>query len=394
MVNNNAIYGEYLMHNPIRILHVVSEMQTGGIQSFLISLYRNLDREKIQFDFLIHYKSDDSYEKEILELGGNIYYQQPFRIVNISSYKKSVKRLLENHPENTIVHIHMRSVASIWGEISKKLGRGVIIHSHSTSNGYSFKALVTDYLQSKCKIYADYFLGCSREANMWMFGKEIANSSRCFVINNGIKTEEYVYSENKRTEVRSSLLYKDDDIVLGTVGRLVPQKDHKFMLEIYKYLRAINPSYKLMIVGEGELREELEQYVSNNELTDGVLFLGKRNDVNVLLQGMDIFLLTSKNEGLGIAAIEAQASGLPTIVSSNVPDEVIITNICHKMKSKDVSEWVNYIEKVDINDRHNTKTEIANSKYDILDVVNQIQEIYMELYNENKESIRSYPKLQ
>ena len=160
----------------IRILHVLGSLNMGGAETLIMNLYRNIDRDKIQFDFVVHTNKIGLYEDEIKELGGKIYRIQRYKGINHFSYKKEWNNFFEEHKEYKIIHGHMRSTASIYLKIAKKYGRITIAHSHNTSNGHGFSSLVKKILQYNIRNVSDYFMGCSYEANKRLFGKTCLNT--------------------------------------------------------------------------------------------------------------------------------------------------------------------------------------------------------------------------
>lgn len=360
------------MNTPIRILHVVSDMGVGGIQSFLMNIYRAIDIQKVQFDFLIHTPMDNGFENEIKSHGGKIFHQQRFKIFNYISYKAQFKNFLVEHPEYSIIHIHIRSTSTLCAKVAKSLNRYVIVHSHATTNGYSLKAKLVDLFQKHAGKVADYCMGCSKQANDWMFGHDIAQSSKCAIVRNGIDSSRYIYNEKKRDSIRGFFSIASDEILIGTVGRLVDQKNQQLLIHAMRMVR--NPHIKLMIVGDGPLKPILEKLAGGDSR---IIFTGSRKDVPDLLQGMDAFFLPSKNEGLGIAAIEAQAAGLPTYISDQVPDEVMITTLCRRIKSYDIHGWVDVISHCKFEERVNTEDIIQYAGFDVSSVATSLQNFYL-----------------
>ena len=381
-MNDNIAIGR-----PIRVLHVVGSMGQGGIQSFLISLYRHINRDCVQFDFLIHKACSYGFEDEIRNLGGQVYYLQMPSKRNCIGYVTEVKGFLKEHQEYKIIHIHMRTVATVWTIEAKRLNRTTIIHSHNTTNGYGFAGLVKNVIQFPVRWTADYYMGCSVTANEWMFGKRIAHSEQCMVLNNGIDVNRFRFDPNKRKKIRSSLGIEDELIVLGNVGRLVEQKNQVFLVDLMKSLldEDSTQKYKLIIIGDGPLQGKLRHRIDELGLREYVILLGRRSDVNDLLSAFDVFLLPSKNEGLGIAAIEAQAAGLPVLCSDCVPEEAVITNWCRKLPLNDLECWKNEVLKINeefSNDdfiRTGLKEVIREAGFDIEDVCNQLCTFYYRL---------------
>ncbi len=198
----------------IRILHVIGSLNSGGSQTLVMNIYRNIDRNKFQFDFVIDRPQELLYADEIKKLGGQIYTVPQYKVYNHFAFKKAWKKLLKEHPEYKIIHGHVRSTASIYLKIAKRMGLVTISHSHSTSSGKGISAVIKNMLQSKISSVADYFMGCSQDANEWLFGKEVANSDRCIVLKNAIDIEKFKFNMKKRIDIRNELSIDDDEILI------------------------------------------------------------------------------------------------------------------------------------------------------------------------------------
>lgn len=363
---------------PIRVLHVVGDLGVGGIQLFLLNLYKNIDRTKVQFDFVVHMGAKESYDNEITRLGGSIFYvdNNAFERRNWFVYLKFWKTFFKKHPEYKIVHGHMRSTIAIYLTAAKMAGCFTIAHSHNTTNGYEKSAKIKNIVQLPARFVADYCMGCSNRANEWMFGKKKALSHKCCVIHNGIDVTRYTFNLQIRNKLRNELKLKDD-FVIGNVGRLVQQKNQQMILAAFKLLQSEIPQSRLLMIGDGPLLEQLQLQAKEFEIADKVLFLGSRDDVPELLQAIDVFTLSSLNEGLGIVVIEAQAAGLPTIVSRAVPEEAFITNLCEYVEESTVKSWAESIKKKQNVGRQDTEATIRKAGYDIQTIADWLCNFYM-----------------
>lgn len=365
----------------IRILHVLGSLNRGGAETMIMNLYRELDKKKIQFDFVVHTNKKGDYTDEILKMGGRIFYVPKYKVVNHFKYKKAWRDFLKNHPEYKIIHGHVRSTASIYLNIAKKMGRITIAHSHSISSGRGIKALIKNILQYRIRYIADYFMGCSKQANIWLFGKKIAYSDKCYVLNNGIELDKFYFNEEIREEFRKKLKIKKDEILIGHVGRFSPEKNHNFILKCFSKIYNINYKYKLILIGDGKEKNKIISKYTNKEFMKNVIFTGSVNDVNDYMQAMDIFILPSKYEGLGMVLIEAQTSGLPCIASSNIPEEVNVSKkivFCSLRKKI----WIRNI--LNVNTQRN-KVNINNiiADYDIKKLVKKLENFYFKIVKNN-----------
>lgn len=361
---------------PVRILHVVGSLGIGGIQSYVMNLYRNMDRDKIQFDFVVHIRTDISYENEIANLGGRVFYLPNDCFVKQKwlTYLKFWMSFFKKHPEYCIIHGHLRSAAFIYLLFAKIYKRVTIAHSHATDNGPGLNGVIKTILQYPVRYISQYYMGCSKKAVSWMFGTKKANSSNCKVLFNGIEVNKYAFNSSIRDSIRKSLNIPENAFVVGSVGRLVYQKNHIFLIKIFKELIKLNENSWLLIVGEGPLLDSMKLEAAN---TKNIIFLCARTDVPNLLQGFDVFVMPSIKEGLGIAAIEAQAAGLPTIVSCSLPNEAFITPLISKKRlDESPKSWANLIiEKKDFV-RKDTSKLITQQGYDIVSISTWLTNFY------------------
>lgn len=370
------------MTRPIRVLHVVGSLGIGGIQSYLINTFRNIDKEKIQMDFVVHIKSNINYENEIRKMGGKIYYvDDSFRKHNIAKYMKFWKKFYQEHPEYEIVHGHLRSTAIIYLLLAKKYGKITIIHSHSTSNGKGIKSVMRYLMQVPLKYTIDYYFACSKDSAKWLYGNKIANSSNCYIANNAIDSNRYHYSKELRKKIRNELKL-NDFIVLGQVGRLVLVKNHLYSLEVLK--RCIEMSkkkYMLLIIGEGEERKAIEKKIHELKLEKNVMLLGNRNDVNNLMQAMDILLMPSLYEGLPMTLVEAQAASLHCIISDSITSGIIIKELVSEISLGDsIDKWVISIDRHYSEKRMDRRSEIIRAGFDVKENTKKLEEFYLTLY--------------
>ncbi|MBQ3013808.1 MAG: glycosyltransferase, partial [Clostridia bacterium] len=294
----------------------------------VMNLYRNMDREQIQFDFIVHNEAHQDYTDEVLALGGKIYHFPKFRGYNRGEMTRKWDAFFREHPEYKILHSHVRSYASLYLPIAKKHGVKTIIHSHSTSNGSGLSSVVKRILQSSLKKKADYLFACSEESGKWLFGKKAIRGENYRMIPNAVDTSKFSFNESVRSEMRTALEIDRETVVYGHVGRFHPAKNHMFLLEVFKGILAKQPNAVLVVVGDGALRGEIEEKINSLGISDSVKLLGSRGDVAELMQAMDVFLLPSIWEGLPVVLIEAQAAGLPCLVSDTVTKEANLTGLC------------------------------------------------------------------
>ncbi len=365
---------------PIRILQVVTTMDMGGIESLLMNLYRNIDREKVQFDFLAHRDFEFYYEKEIEELGGKIYRMMPITPTKIPQYNKSLRQFFKEHPEYKVVHSHLNAWSYMVLKSAKKCGVPVrIAHSHTTnlrSRKNKIRVMFIDYCRKHISKQTTHRFACSKGAGEWLYGKDHFK-----VFQNAIDADRFIFDELIRKEVRQELGLKDE-ILLGHIGRMDGPKNQIFLLQVLKELCKKQPDAKLLLIGDGELRGELEREAENLGLKENVIFTGARLDTERLLQAADVFCFPSKFEGLPVTMVEAQAAGLPCLMSDTVTDEIIVTDLVKTLPINNPEQWAQKILNTDFSkERRNTKEEIVKSGFDIKDTIRRLEEFYLNEYS-------------
>lgn len=354
-----------------RILCVFSTLDRGGSESMCMNLYRNIDRNKIQFDFVKHSSSKGAYEDEIISLGGKIYTAPRYKIRNHFSYCKWWKNHFRNHPEHKIVHGHFFTFSAVFFSVARKFNVSTVSHIHAISVSNKIKEKYIDSINK----YADYKFACSEES-----GKLFYHDENFTVLNNAVDSELFEYNSEKREHIRKNLNL-ENSFVLGTVANLSPIKNPFGLIDIYIQVLKREPTAKLLWVGEGGLREEIEEKIKSENLTDKVILLGRRNDVADLLQAMDAFLLPSFSEGLPVSIIEAQASGLPCFISDKVTRESDVTGRCTYLPLNNYSLWADKIVENKY-DRINTRNLIIENGYDIHTTAKWLEDFYLKIIDE------------
>ena len=359
----------------LQIVQVLGRMDRGGAETMVMNLYRQVDKSKIQFVFVVHTNDRCSYDEEIENLGGKIYHVPRYKGKNHFIYKKWWKDFFVGHPQYKILHSHIRSTASIYLPIAKKNGVTTIVHSHSTSNGKGISAVVKKVMQYPIRYQADYFFGCSQIGGEWLFGKRIVKGSRYYTLQNAINIDNYDVNSITRNKIRKQFGV-EEKVLFGHVGRLHEAKNHMFLLELFAVISQENPNSMLMIIGDGELKEQIERKIKELHLESKILLLGARSDVPELLSAMDVFLFPSKWEGLPISVVEAQAAGLPCFISDKVTKEVGISELVHYLPiDKGYEIWIKEIQKADLK-RKNVKLRIGKAGFDIKETSNWLTSFY------------------
>lgn len=355
---------------PIRILHIVTYMGRGGLETMLMNYYRAIDRAKVQFDFLTHRDFRADYDDEIEALGGKI-----FRLPNLNPFSRSylgaLDRFFREHPEYRIVHSHLDCMSAIPLKAAKKHGVPVrIAHSHSSRQDRGLKYPLKLLFKRSIPGQATQLFACGKEAGKWMFGTDDFR-----VLNNAIDAERYRFDPVVRQEVRRELGIPADAPVVGHVGRFMAPKNHGFLLRIFAEL----PDHaRLLLVGDGELLAENERLAEELGVRDRVIFAGLRSDVDRMLQAMDVFVFPSLYEGLPLSVIEAQAAGLPCLISDKVPIECKKTDLVTQIPlDASPAEWAEAVLSAAEAPRGDTLAQIRETGFDIRANAEWLQNYYL-----------------
>ena len=349
---------------------ITTDVGFNGITSVVMNYYRNINRDKIQFDFAIAEKIHNTIENEINNLGGRVF-KLPSRKKNTLKYVKALKRIVKEK-EYEIVHVHGNS-GTLYLDIHalKKAGVSVrIAHSHnSTCNHKIIHKLFKRKLNSEMTVG----IACSKLAGDWLFNSDYT------IINNGIDIDKFIFRQNIRGKYRKEMGL-EDKFVIGHIGHFSYQKNHEYLINIFKKIHDKDKKAILMLIGDGKLRSEIEEQINKLGLKDAVLILGKRQDVAELMQAMDVFILPSRFEGLPVVLVEAQANGLKCITSDVVTKEAKITG---KLKyislSENVEYWANKVmecKKQYIRD--DVKDIFYRSEYNIENEVRKLEDLYID----------------
>ena len=365
--------------SPVRILHVIGIMDRGGAETMIMNLYRHIDRSLIQFDFVENTEDAAAYDDEISDLGGRIYRCPHYNGKNHLAYVAWWKRFFSEHEgEFSAVHGHLGSTAAIYLGIAKKHGLYTIAHSHNTGIPSLRNAVYSAYAYPTRHI-ADYFFGCSQEAGLSRYGEKVcANPTKFAVLHNAIDTKRFSFDPDKRSEIREKLDLQDK-LVIGHVGRFFAQKNHRFLIEVFDRIRRSEPQAVLLLVGDGELRPGIEERIRVMGLADSVVFAGVQADVSSFYQAMDVFLFPSRYEGLGIAVVEAQCSGLPIILSEDVPEECdLIPDLITRLSlQKTADDWAAETIRSAETPRKDRSAEVAQCGYDISETAQWMERFYL-----------------
>lgn len=376
------------MSETIRVLHVLGGVGLGGAESRIMDLYRQMNRDEIQFDFLVHSsavnlrtclaanradnKSDNCvrkpefYDEEIKQLGGHIYVLPKFKVYNYFVYRKAVQKFFEEHHEFHVVQGHMTSTAGIYLPIAKKCGIPIVVaHSRNAGVVKGVKGIATKFFRRNLADKADYCFACSELAGKDVFGEEAMCQDRVKIIHNAIDAGRFTYDADRRKEVRERLGLADQ-LVLGHVGRFNYQKNHPYLIDIFASLCKIRQDAVLLLLGEGPDMESIREKCHLLGIEEKVRFLGNQKQTEDYYQAMDIFLLPSFFEGLPGVLMEAQAAGLKCFVSDRVTREAEVTELVTYLSiEQPAGEWAKKIIEAAVYERRDTYQTMRNAGFDV-----------------------------
>lgn len=366
-----------------RVLIVLGKLKRGGAETLVMNIYRTIDRSSIQFDFIVHTPDRYDYDDEIELLGGKIYRFPQYNVLNHFEYKRCWNNFFAEHPEYRIIHAHMTGSASVFLPIAKKYGLVTIAHSHIALSQKGIRQKVIDLYRLPLKNQADYLFACSNDAGVWMFGEKATKGDNYYVIRNGVDTDKFAFSAEKRDKIRKELGL-GGKFVVGNASRFHIQKNHSLLIDVFAEIKKVDDSAALLLVGDGGLRAEIEEKAKAFGLADSVIFTGVRTDIDCILSAMDVFLMTSFNEGLPVSLVEAQASGLHIVATDTISKEIKLTNLVEFCSLGDSPEkWAQTVLKyAEGYERRNTKPEIAAAGYDIVSTTQELERFYLENWHE------------
>lgn len=371
--------GEARINNMKHVLHVVNGMNRGGLETLIMAVYRRIDKEEIRFDFLVHVDKKCDYDDEIVSMGGIIYHI-PSRRKGVIKNRKALIRFFREHSEYSIVHQHVSSLSYLTPlKIARRFGVPLrIVHSHNTAqSGNKLHKYMHLWNQRKLEKYATECLSCSKIAAYWLFGRKRFDRGQYTLINNGVDLDEFKFSQTGRDKARREFGI-NNQYVIGHVGRFTKAKNHSFLLDIFYAVRKILSNTVLILVGDGDLKKEIQEKTKQPGAESNVIFTGIRADTANLYSAMDLFLFPSLHEGLPVSLVEAQASGLPCIISDEISDEVKLRKDCISLSlTASAGEWAEAcVNALGVKERSNTRFPLVES-YNIKKTVAALRKIYL-----------------
>jgi len=370
-----------IQSEPKRVLQAFISNDRGGLTGYICQNYRWIDKTKVQFDFLTYDETID-FKSEFEKYGARFFIIP--RPTHLFSFIKAFNNIIKNN-RYEFIHFNLSYANIIPVLVAYACGvKIIVIHSHSTAIDSAkvstrfFKNIVHKIGRKILKYVCTDFLACSQKAGQWMYTSEVLGSGRFHIAKNAIDIEKYRLNPAKRAALRDELGIGNDTFVIGHVGRFTFQKNHEFLIEIFKEIYKRNKNSKLILIGKGKNEVKIKQMVQTCGFGDKVLFLGYREDIPELMSVMDCFVLPSRFEGLGIVGVEAQAAGLPTFFSTEIPKELKLTPLAYSLSLHDDSKlWADKILQVNGKNRENFELKLIAEGYDIRTEIGEMLKFYL-----------------
>lgn len=364
----------------IRILHAVTSLDRGGLETMLMNLYRKIDREKVQFDFLVHKRTENGFEQEVLSMGGRIFNAPERSLAAMPRYIKKLEAFFREHNEYRLVHSHINTFSVFVLMAAKKAGVPIrIAHSHTAKTESGYKR----FFKNLCKLfmnrYCTFRFACSEEAGRYLFGRKMLEDGEVTVLKNGIDCAAFAFDKAERNKMRKKLSITEDELVLCHVGRFDKYKNQSFVVEILDSLRSKEVKAKALLIGNGEDFEKVKTLCKEKSLLNNVIFTGVVPNVSDYLQAADVFVFPSVFEGLPLTLVEAQANGLRCFTSTAVSTESDVSGNVSFLPLEDGAEkWAQAISAAMPFERKDCIEKIREHGYDSYQSADMLQKFYLE----------------
>ena len=364
----------------INVLHIINGADLGGISSMILNYYKNIDRNAFHFDFI--YSIDEPLGHnghELEKLGANFFYV-PKKSAGLKKHIDGIKKIIKAGNYDAI-HVHSGLTSYVALSVAKKSGIKIrVAHAHNAVKNIrglrnKLKRFLGNYL---IKFYASCMVACSRDAAVYTFGDKSLKNLNLKILPNSIDSKKYIYSEDERVKIRKELNIGDKDFVIGSVGRMTPEKNQIFLLQVFKVLSGEDKSAKLLLVGDGPDKEVIKDFIKKEHLEEKVFLTGQRTDVNAILSSFDVYAMPSLYEGFPVAGLEAAANGLPIVLSDTITKELsFVKNIHYLSLCDDKRKWVDIIELCKGESRNDSAVaDIIENGFDIVSSAKILQKIY------------------
>lgn len=366
----------------VKVLMVAGQMNYGGLETMLMGFLRNIDSNKVHIDFMLNYEKPGVFDDEIRSIGSRIFIMPRLKPQNLFKYIKAVNAFFKEHKgEYDAVHGNLTSVGVIYLTLARKFGvKTRIIHAHYSNvkgNKYSF---LERLMLKPLKYCATHFFACSDAAGRFCFGEKITKQPNYTIIKNGVDLSRFSFNENIRGGIRKEMKLEHDYVILH-VGRFELEKNHTFLLKVMSEYIKRDAQAVLLLAGTGSLKAEIEDEANKLNINSKVRFLGVRDDIDMLMQAADIFVLPSLHEGLPVSGIEAQAAGLKCLFSDAVTKEADITGNCEflPISQEDGGKWVYALAEAKNSKRVKTDEIITQNGYSISCQAKWLENFYLKM---------------
>lgn len=371
---------------PVRVLQVLDKLSlNSGASAVVMNYYRWLNKEKIIFDFLLHEKPPGEFRDLLIKNKSKYYVMPELKSKNLKTYRRALRQFFNEHKEYKIVHGHIPNAAGFYLGEAKKAGVPVrILHSHNTSGADQIlKKLRNNFLNKWAVRQASVYFACSKKAALYLFGKKKASLNKVFLLKNAVDLKRFSYNSIVRDKMRKELKI-ENAFVIGHIGRFCNQKNHHFLLQIFMEIIKINENSRLLLLGDGDLKQQIENEIKDLNLEKYVLLEGVRENVSDYMQAMDILVLPSLFEGLPVVGIEAQAAGLPCVFSDRITKEASVTGGVQFLPLEmEAKEWAKRVIDLGSCERNMTQSMIRQAGYDIQTEANHLEELYLNSISKN-----------
>lgn len=368
----------------IKVLQVLDFVNhNSGVSAVVVNYYSNMPKDRVKCDFLLYEEPEADLAEVLKQNGAKIYVTGQPSGRNIFQYRKQINDFFSSHgKEYDMIHVHIPNAAFVILKIAKKYGISVrILHSHSAKGADGVWKKARNYVLNRWGLfYANEFFACSKSAGVYLFGKPAMEQEQVRILPNAVNIERYRYCEEKRIEMRQKL-GMENHLILGHVGRFVEVKNHVHLLDIFYEIQKKYPQARLLLLGDGPLKGQMEEKVIKLGIEDKVSFEGTVDHVWDYMQAMDVFLLPSLYEGFPVVCVEAQAAGLPCLLSNRISNEVKLTENVYFLDNSDIAAWVDKIEEAA---KHSRGNGVALEDYDIGQAGKKLEDIYSSLWNKYK----------
>ena len=367
----------------IKVLQVIAGMNSGGMENMIMNYYRNLDRNVIQYDFLIFTEGEAFFEKEILSLGGKIY-KIVSRRKNFIKNRRDVKEFFKKHAKDyDIAEFHQGITYYYPLRMAEKYKvKHRIIHNHGIDRVFLKKLKLYNNLFARKRIsnLATEYFSCSEDVNEQLFSDEVIKNKKIKIIPNAIDVSKFKYSKKKENKIKKELNINDNVYVFGHVGTFTYPKNHDFIIQQYYEICKEKKDCVLLLIGEGPLRNQIENKVKNLNIQDRVIFLGVRRDVSDILSAVDTLIFPSLFEGIPLTLIEAQSAGVRLLLSDTINRKIECSDLCNFIPLTENSKWKQFLmDFKKIKNRENYNEQIKETTYNIRKTATELQKTYVNI---------------